>query len=186
MLYIFQPYAIPRQSSIKELFIRLQSIRKSQFSSTCQWYEAVPKLSLFTLPLHLVGIDIVVNWNEVLRQHSVRKFHAHKGTSTISPEVCIRTPRLNPISRHFLRDVHQSWQVLWQLFILVGLRCTSNIKIVSWNNGFSCSRILSSSYARSSIGDLWFWKCSEQARPFRSLRGGLLERRRHRGHLTVY
>jgi 60kDa lysophospholipase len=31
----------------------------------------------------LVGIDIVVNWNDVLRQTSLRRFRVHKGHSSI-------------------------------------------------------------------------------------------------------
>ena len=31
------------------------------------------------MPSNIVGIDIVVNWNEVLRQTNLRRFRAHKG-----------------------------------------------------------------------------------------------------------
>jgi len=31
-----------------------------------------------------VGIDIVVNWSDVIRQTSLRKFRAHKGVLNIS------------------------------------------------------------------------------------------------------
>ena len=37
---------------------------------------------LFTL--HIVGIDIVVNWNEVLRQTNLRRFRAYKSCLNIS------------------------------------------------------------------------------------------------------
>jgi hypothetical protein len=33
-----------------------------------------------------VGIDIVVNWNDVLRQKSLRRFKAHKGYSCMFPQ----------------------------------------------------------------------------------------------------
>ena len=35
--------------------------------------------------LFIVGIDIVVNWNDVIRQTSLRRFKAHKCKSRIFP-----------------------------------------------------------------------------------------------------
>lgn len=38
---------------------------------------------LLVLFLHdVVGIDIVVNWNDVIRQTSLQRFRAHKGLSS--------------------------------------------------------------------------------------------------------
>ena len=47
--------------------------------------------------LFVVGIDIVVNWNDVIRQTSLRKFKAHKGLPPILTSV---TPILNDCLRN--------------------------------------------------------------------------------------
>ena len=49
---------------------------------------------LFTLS-DVVGIDVVVNWNEVLRQTNLRRFRAHKGylinfMSFTDPHLCLQ------------------------------------------------------------------------------------------------
>jgi hypothetical protein len=44
------------------------------------------KIGLFlSLTLETVGIDIVVNWNDVIRQTSLRRFKAHKSTPPYLP-----------------------------------------------------------------------------------------------------
>jgi len=47
--------------------------------------------------LSVVGIDIVVNWNDVIRQTSLRKFKAHKGLPSMLTSV---TPILNECLRN--------------------------------------------------------------------------------------
>ncbi|KAI0273425.1 asparaginase-domain-containing protein [Gloeopeniophorella convolvens] len=44
-------------------------------------------------PLVNVGIDIVVNWNDVIRQTSMRRFRAHKATLRLFPGITAATVR---------------------------------------------------------------------------------------------
>ncbi|KAJ7632854.1 L-asparaginase [Roridomyces roridus] len=44
-------------------------------------------------PLVNVGIDIVVNWNDVIRQTSLRRFRAHKATLRLFPGIATATIR---------------------------------------------------------------------------------------------
>ena len=46
-----------------------------------QWH--LTPLALKDLFLALVGIDIVVNWNQVIRPKGQKKFRAHKGENTL-------------------------------------------------------------------------------------------------------
>lgn len=78
MLLVFQPHPIQGKQGVKNVVIRSQCLQQSEFSPACEWSATI----ILTIILHantrVVGIDILVNWQDVMRQTNLRRFRSHK------------------------------------------------------------------------------------------------------------
>lgn len=84
-----------------------------------------------SMPPNAVGIDIVVNWNEVLRQTNLRRFRAHKGflvdfsTSCTDPLPCLQ--KCVPTSA----GVHTSFSIFVPHCVTATLRLFPGMSVVT-------------------------------------------------------
>lgn len=110
------------------------------------------------ISLSLVGTDIIVNWNNVLRSRSLRRFRAHK--SEFHTFCCISTsPHM--FYSEMSADVGTSlchWRTHSYLSSIV-FWGYSYIAFISWDYCRYRSHVLSSSYKRGCARELWSGVC---------------------------